>query len=113
MISSTTSRDADTPWDSPDADLVLRSADGDDFKVDKLFLLRTFQGFEDMFKSGLAIGTGEGQETKEGRPVIELSESSAVLQTLLRLTYPADPGVEKLDNDAMLNLCVALDKDGR
>ncbi|KZV61146.1 hypothetical protein PENSPDRAFT_309779 [Peniophora sp. CONT] len=100
--------EADAPWDSTDADLVLRSADGDEFEVDKLFLVRAFHGFKAMFGTG--IGTGEKQEIKGGRPVIELSENSVVLQTLLRLTYPTDPGVDDLDSDVMLDLCVALDK---
>lgn len=46
-----TSCECKAPWDNVNADVVLRSSDAQCFKADKLFLVRAFQTFEDMFVS--------------------------------------------------------------
>jgi hypothetical protein len=42
-------RNAGQPFDDADADLVLRSADGVDFRVHRLFLRKAFDFFDGMF----------------------------------------------------------------
>lgn len=48
-------REAGPPFDDEDADLILRSSDGVDFRVHKLFLIKAFHTFDDMLVCGSLI----------------------------------------------------------
>ncbi|KAL4065688.1 hypothetical protein V8B97DRAFT_1118566 [Scleroderma yunnanense] len=88
-----------SPFDHPRADVILRSSDNIDFRVFKLFLSLASPVFETMF--GLpqpAEGESADEETRDGLPVVPVSEASKTLDALMRFCYPCtlaeDPSIE-------------------
>ncbi|KAG2125325.1 hypothetical protein DEU56DRAFT_575281 [Suillus clintonianus] len=90
---------ASSPFDHPKADIILRSADGVDFCVFKLFLTLASPFFETMFELPQPAD-GTDNDTKDGLPVIPVQEDSKTLDTFLRFCYPStlaeDPLLESL-----------------
>ncbi|KAG6331392.1 hypothetical protein ID866_7697 [Astraeus odoratus] len=87
---------ASPPFDSPKADVILRSSDNIDFRVFKFILSLSSTFFEMLFSlpqppEEISADT----ETMEGLPVIPVSEDSKTLDAFLRFCYPcnivADP----------------------
>ena len=81
---------AASPFDHPQADVILRSSDNIYFRVFKLFLSLASPVFETMF--GLpqpSEGANQDEETKDGLPVVSVSEGSKTLDALLRFCYPS------------------------
>ena len=74
------------PFDRTDADIVLRSSDLVDFHVFSQVLLAASPFFEGMFD--IPQPPLYQQQLKDGRPIIEVSEESVVLDTILRICYP-------------------------
>jgi hypothetical protein len=93
------SRKAETPFDDPKADIIIRSSDNVDFHVFKWPLAYSSTVFEDMFH--VAGGIPGAEEMKDGIPLISTEESANTWNILLRLAYPtwgADlPGPISLD----------------
>lgn len=90
---------ASSPFDHPKADIILRSSDGVDFRVFKLFLTLASPFFETMFEPPQpAAGTND--DTNDDLPVISVQEDSKTLDTFLRFCYPStlaeDPSLENL-----------------
>jgi len=90
---------ASPPFDHPKADIILRSSDGIDFHVFKLFLTLASPFFETMFELPQpAVGTSG--DSNDGLPVIIMQEDSGTLDTFLRFCYPStlaeDPSLESL-----------------
>lgn len=89
---------ASAPFDDfslPSGGIILKSADGVEFKVYKNILALTSPVFRDMFTLP-QIEEAEKDAAKEGgggSDVVEVSESSSTLQALLRLIYPVIPPV--------------------
>ncbi|KIM56314.1 hypothetical protein SCLCIDRAFT_247950 [Scleroderma citrinum Foug A] len=90
---------AASPFDHPQADIILRSSDNIDFRVFRLFLSLASPVFETMF--GLpqpSEGADPDEETKDGSPVVSVSEGSKTLDALLRFCYPStlaeDPSLD-------------------
>lgn len=82
---------ATAPFDNPDGDIILRSANGVDFHVFKLILSLMSPVFKDMFTLP--------QNGVSSVPVIPVTESSTTLESLLLLCYPAaTPTFDSLDN---------------
>lgn len=92
---------AGSPFDSPDADIIIRSSDECDFRVHRLILSLGSVTFKDMFAAqpypflpSLADITvshdSESSDFQDGLPVIRLTETSGTLRTLLKLLYPGD-----------------------
>lgn len=78
--------------DEDDADIILRSSDLTDFYVHKLFLRKASPIFSDMFTVAhgeQTVYTNALNETTP-LPVVEVDESSSVLDSLLRIYYPVD-----------------------
>ncbi|EJF64408.1 hypothetical protein DICSQDRAFT_167564 [Dichomitus squalens LYAD-421 SS1] len=71
---------ASSPFDKPDADIVLRSADGVDFCVRSHILIEA----SPVFESILSIP----QPQMDGRPIIGLTEDHKTLDIILRICYP-------------------------
>jgi hypothetical protein len=89
--------DAGAPFDNPDADVILRSADNVDFRIFKLLLSLASPFFKDMFALPQTSVGDNSNETKEGLPVIQVAEESKALERLLIHCYPVDvPVVESL-----------------
>lgn len=99
QISTTTPTCASSPFDHPEADIILQSSDSVNFRVFKLFLTLASPVFETMFKLPQpAAGTNE--DTKDSLPVVSVQENSKTLDTFLRFCYPStlaeDPSLENL-----------------
>ncbi|KAJ8589934.1 hypothetical protein M405DRAFT_933151 [Rhizopogon salebrosus TDB-379] len=91
---------ASAPFDHAKADLILRSADGVEFRVFKLFLSLASPFFESMFDLPQTLDGDSDQEMKDGLAVITVSEDSKTLDSFLRFCYPStlaeDPSLESL-----------------
>ena len=86
-----TRRMAEAPFDTPNADLVLRSSDDVSFGVQRAILAEASPIFEDM----LSIPQPPPVRTPDpasptGPPVVDLTETSRALDHLLRFCYPVD-----------------------
>ena len=80
--------DAQKPFDaSATADAVLRSSDSVDFFVIKLLLCPVSPVLNDMLSSNHTCASKD--ETRNGLPVISVTESSETLHCLLLLIYPS------------------------
>jgi len=77
--------DARAPFNNAKADVILRSADNDDFRVFKVLLSLASPFFDDMF--GLPQGDIDN-EMKDGLPVVWMTEEKKTLETLLLMCYP-------------------------
>ena len=87
----------DHQFDSPDADIVLQTIDHNEFCVHSSILAIASPFFRDMF----TLPQGD----IEKRPIakIPVSETSKVLDTLLRLVYPIpDPTISSLEELAVV-----------
>lgn len=91
---------ASPPFDHAQADVILRSADGVEFRVFKLFLSLASPFFETLFGLPQAPDRATDQETKDGLAVIAMSEDSKTLDSFFRFCYPStladDPDIESL-----------------
>lgn len=91
---------APSPFDKTGADIILRSSNHVDFYVYKSVLLLASDFFETMFSLNQPSSVVAG--TLDGRPIIDVSESSDTLDTLLRFCYPVDDpdtlALDKLDH---------------
>jgi hypothetical protein len=75
---------APAPFDHRDADLIIRSSDGVQFRVFKLFLSLASVVFRDMF----LLPQQNEDNTLDGLPVVELTETSNTIHNMLSLCYP-------------------------
>jgi len=88
---------ASSPFDHPKADIILRSSDGIDFHVFKVFLTLVSPFFEAMFElpQPTVMTTGD---VNGGLPVVIMQEDSGTLDIFLRFCYPStlaeDPSLE-------------------
>jgi hypothetical protein len=67
-----------------DANLIIRSSDFVDFRVHKSVLAMTSPFFKDL----LSLPQPLDSETINGLPVVQMSESSELLNSLISLIYP-------------------------
>ncbi|KAH8110812.1 hypothetical protein DFH11DRAFT_1618868 [Phellopilus nigrolimitatus] len=94
-VSESTLRQASSPFDNPDADLILRTSDEMDFRVMKVVLALSSPFFKDMFTlpqpgSSDRRGTSLSPMGSESIPIVSITESSVVLDPLLRICYPVE-----------------------
>ena len=67
-----------------DANLIVRSSDLVDFRVHKSVLAMVSPFFQDL----LSLPQPSDSESVDGLPVVQLSESSELLNSLISLIYP-------------------------
>ena len=110
-------RAAGHPFADPDADIVLRSSDNADFHVHKLILSKASPVFSDILTipSSTSGPDASGQppnvdELKDGIPIVRMAENQAVLDTVLRLSYPTDKPSISSDLSFVRALVRAMDK---
>lgn len=72
-------------FDSPRADLVLRSSDGVDFRVEKTILIMSSSFFETMF---CLPQPSADQGVPQDLPIVKMVEDGRTLDILLKLLYP-------------------------
>ncbi|KAI0061933.1 hypothetical protein BV25DRAFT_716733 [Artomyces pyxidatus] len=83
--------DFGAPFDSANADVIIRSSDLVDFRVFKTTLAQASPVFEDIFHhipSALVGNVIKLDRTKDGLPVICLPEGRAVVHSLLTSIFP-------------------------
>ncbi|GJE90672.1 hypothetical protein PsYK624_068160 [Phanerochaete sordida] len=80
-----------SPFDSPRADVVLRSSEGTDFRMLQTFLAWSSPVFDGMFSLPQPAGGDTINEQQDGLPVVQLAETGAVLDILLRFCMPQAP----------------------
>jgi hypothetical protein len=71
-------------FDIPDANLIIRSSDFVDFRVHKSVLALTSPFFKDL----LSLPQPSDSEIVDGIPVVQLPESSELLNSLVSMLYP-------------------------
>lgn len=85
---------AEHPFDDISADIILRTCDDTKFYVHQLILSMASPIFRDMFVVGQSSVSGEDSGGNAAKPVVLITEDSAVIDRLLRFCYPvADPVV--------------------
>jgi BTB/POZ domain len=89
QISSTTH--PPKSFDLSDANLIIRSSDHVDFRVHKSILAIVSPFFQQM----LSLPQPSDSESVDGLPVVQLSESSELLDSLISLLYPIHTVVPK------------------
>jgi hypothetical protein len=72
------------PFDVPDANIIIRSSDFVDFRVHKPILSMASPFFNDL----LSIPQPPDGEIVDGLPVVQLPESSELLNGLILMLYP-------------------------
>jgi len=87
---------AQTPFDNPECDIILRSADGVDFHVFKLVLSLV----SDVFKYMFTLPQDATQSDVSFVPIIPVTDNSTTLESLLLLCYPAATPTFKTLEDA-------------
>jgi hypothetical protein len=73
-------------FDIPDANIIIRSSDSVNFRVYKSVLTIVSPFFKDLF----TLPQPSDSESVDGLPVVELSEDSDLLNSLVSLLYPVD-----------------------
>ncbi|KAI0717988.1 hypothetical protein C8T65DRAFT_99335 [Cerioporus squamosus] len=81
-------RKALPPFENRSADIVLRSADLVDFLVHSHILIVASSFFETMLS--LPQTPSQDAHNVDGRPLVEVAEDSATLETLLLICYPVE-----------------------
>ena len=87
---------AKAPFDNPEGDIILQSADGVDFHVFKLILSLASDVFQGMFTLPQETMQSGGSST----PIIPMTEDSTTLESLLLLCYPTANPIFKTLEDA-------------
>ena len=72
------------PLDLPDANIIIRSSDLVYFRLHKSVLALVSPFFEDL----LSLPQPSDGETVDGLPVVQLSENSELLNSLVSILYP-------------------------
>ena len=94
---------AKAPFDNPEGDIILQSADGVNFHVFKLILSLV----SDVFKSMFTLPQDTKQSDVSSVPIIPLAENSTILESLLLLFYPASNPTFETFEDAKAVLVAA------
>ena len=87
---------ASFPFNKPGADLIIRSSDHIDFRVQSHILLEASPIFEDML--GLPQPPSVAQDADQ-RPVVDVTEDAHTLDMLLRICYP----IEKKESNVTID----------
>ena len=99
-IGSTTS--PPDSFDVPNADLIIRSSDLVNFRVHKPVLAMASPFFKDL----LSLPQPSDGESIDGLPVVQLSEDSDVLSTLISMLYPLRPVIPKSHEKVSYSLAI-------
>jgi BTB/POZ domain len=72
------------PFDESDTNLIIRSSDDVDYRVHKSVLAMSSPFFKDL----LSLPQPSDGEVLDGLPVVQFSESSELLNSLISMLYP-------------------------
>ena len=94
-------------FDYPGADIILRSCDSHDFRVPKLYIVNSSPVLRELLRTvSITSGVANGEE-QEPFPVVKLSESGAILHSLLTFVFPVAPILPSTTENIMKLLAVA------
>ncbi|KAI0642184.1 hypothetical protein C8Q79DRAFT_1013484 [Trametes meyenii] len=92
------------PFDAPDADLILRSSDGIEFRVSRTVMTLASPAF-----LGRTLASCDEDAENKGGPVHVMAEDSVVVDALLRSCYPT--GYQAIEDlDLILDVLLAAKK---
>lgn len=94
MVAGPDSRVAGFPFDKLTANVILRSCDKTTFLVHSAILAEASPVFSDLFSlpgPSQSSDTSAKNEVIDGRPVVDVTEDSETLDTLLRFCYSSVP----------------------
>jgi hypothetical protein len=91
--------------DMPNADIILRSSDLVNFRIHRSVLVTSSPFFRDMF----SLPQPSNDVAPDGLPVLHLSETAEVLDSLISMLYPVSPEIPH-SIDSILALLAATDK---
>src|ERR1700755_3047847 len=78
-------------FDVPDASIIIQSSDLVDFRVHQSVLAMASPFFKDL----LSLPQPLDSETSDGLPVVQLSEDSELLNSLVSMLYPLHTAIPK------------------
>ncbi|KAH9174349.1 hypothetical protein EDB89DRAFT_566245 [Lactarius sanguifluus] len=78
-------------FDDPEADVVLRSRDSQTFRVLKLYIIRSSTVLGDLIRAASGPSSAANVSSNEELPEVQLSDSSAILSSLLTFIFPVPP----------------------
>ncbi len=91
-----------------DADVVLRSCDSQTFRVLKLFIIKSSSVLGELIQAASdTSGAANSANTQTRLPEVQLSESSAILSSLLTFVFPVTPVLPSTLEESMELLSVA------
>jgi hypothetical protein len=96
----------ETTLDYPDADIILRSSDSREFRVIKLFIIKSSPVLDKLIQATfdhIAVPA----ENKKPLPALQMSESGAILRSLLTFIFPVPPVLPPSVEETMELLSVA------
>ena len=91
-------------FEVPDANIIIRSSDLVDFRVHKSVLAMS----SPVLKDRLSLPQPSDSETFDGLPVVELSEDSELLNSLVSMLYPLDPAIPRSYEKVLYSLAICL-----
>ncbi|KAI9457471.1 hypothetical protein BJY52DRAFT_1212557 [Lactarius psammicola] len=91
----------------PNADVLLRSSDFVDFRVNRSALVASSPFFGDMF----SLLQSSDNEVIDGLPLVHFSEDASVLNSLISMLYPVSPEIPDSDDQVLtlLSTCQKYD----
>jgi hypothetical protein len=84
----------------PNADVILRSSDLVDFRVNRSVFVASSPFFGDMFSLPQSLDS----EVVDGLPLVHCPEDASVLNSLISLLYPVPPEIPDSDDDVLILL---------
>jgi hypothetical protein len=90
-------------FDVPDANLVVQSSDFVNYRVHKPILAMASPVFKDLF----SLPQPSDNEYVDGLPMVQLSEDSDLLNTLVSMLYPLHPVIPKSYEKVLYSLATS------
>ena len=97
----------ETLFDDPDADIILRSHDHLDCRVQKVFLVKSSRLLNGLIQAASDHSDAAPVGAREALPVVQLSERGAILHNLLTFLLPVTPVLPPTLEEIMELLSVA------
>ena len=92
------------PFDIPDPNIILRLSDFVNFRVHKHVLAMASPFFKDL----LSLPQPSDSESVDGLPVVQLSEGSELLNSLISVIYPVHTVIPNSYEKVLYLLCSRL-----
>lgn len=97
----------ETLFDDPDADIILRSRDDLDCRVQKVFLVKSSPLLNGLIQAASDHSDAPHVGAREALPIVRLSERGAILHNLLTFLLPVTPVLPPTLEETMELLSVA------